>query len=115
MLWVSKMHALNLEADLPAANSDHTQGSLNYKNSQKVEFSSVRIKLVVLIVVRVGEKKGAENSQELPCLCDYNQLRGLAFLFHYTREERVNLTPPPQSNTPAGNVALAFQTFFFFF
>lgn len=108
------MHALNLEAYLPAANSDQTQGSLNYKNSQKVEFSSVRIKLVVLIGVRVGEKKGTENSQELPCLCDYNQLRGLVFLFHYTREERVNLTPPPQSNTPAGNVTLAFQTFFSF-
>lgn len=81
MPWIWKLVCL-------PANPDQTQGSLNNKNSQKVEFSSLKIKLVVLIGVRVGKKKGAINSQELPCLCDYNQLRGLAFLFHYTREER---------------------------
>lgn len=94
------------------ANPEQAWGSLNCR--QNAELSSEKIKLVILIGARVGGGGGAENSQKLPFLCDYNQLGGLASLFHYTGEKRKSrLNPAPTIYTPAGNIS-SFPKLFFF-
>lgn len=83
-----------MQADLPDCKLRPERGSLNCKNSPKVEFSSEKIKLVILIGTRVEGNEGEQNekekknSQKLLFLCDYNQLSGLASLFQNTRERK---------------------------
>lgn len=64
------------------------------KNSQEVEFSSEKMKLIVLIGAGVGEVRGVENSQELQFLYDYNQLRFSFCFITLGKTERADLPRP---------------------
>lgn len=59
MHWIWKLICL-------PANPDQTWGTLNYRNSQKVEFSSAKTKLVVLIGGKGRREAGSRKQTEAP-------------------------------------------------